>query len=117
MYLGDLRADIKRITDKFFATGSKHAEFLNSYVQGNPTLPLTTTGIKGLPKVVRRGAIKTLDSRPNLLFLDLPVPPSSAEEEPLEMFRSNVLLGVLENMQSQDLPVFGGMFLFLMYHI
>ncbi|KAF9321929.1 hypothetical protein BG006_002504, partial [Podila minutissima] len=28
---GDLRVDIKKIADKFFATGSKHADFLDNY--------------------------------------------------------------------------------------
>ncbi|KAG0247082.1 hypothetical protein BG011_002071, partial [Mortierella polycephala] len=102
----DLRIDIKKIADKFFVTGSKYADFLDSYVQGKLSLPLTTTGIKGLPKVVRRGA-DTHESRPNLLFLDLPVPPSSVGAHPPERFRSNVLLGVIEKKQSQDLPVFG----------
>ncbi|KAF9280639.1 hypothetical protein BGZ74_002557, partial [Mortierella antarctica] len=103
---GDLRVDIKKITDKFFAPGTPISDFLDAYVRGEQMLPVTTSGVRGLPKVARRGAIKTLESRPNLLFLDLPVPPSSVEAPP-ERFRSNVLLGVLEKMQSQDLPVFG----------
>ncbi|KAG0338494.1 hypothetical protein BG005_003700, partial [Podila minutissima] len=49
---GDLRVDIKKIADKFFATGSKHADFLDNYVQGQLALPITTTGVRGLPKVV-----------------------------------------------------------------
>ncbi|KAG0008386.1 hypothetical protein BGZ82_004712, partial [Podila clonocystis] len=47
----DLRVDIKKITDKFFASGSPIADFLDAYVQGEKRLPVTTTGIKGLPKV------------------------------------------------------------------
>ncbi|KAF9088057.1 hypothetical protein BGX27_002805 [Mortierella sp. AM989] len=103
---GDLRADIKKIADRFFATVSAASDFLNAYVHGEFSLPITTTGIKGLPKVVRRGAIKNSESRPSLLFLDLPNPSSNIDTLS-ERFRSNVLLGVLEKMQSQDLPVFG----------
>ncbi|KAF9118081.1 hypothetical protein BGW39_001492 [Mortierella sp. 14UC] len=104
---GDLRVDIKKIADKLFATGSKHADFLDSYVQGNYSLPTSTSGVRGLPKVVRRGAVDTLDSGPSLLFLDLPHPPLSAGDALHERFRSNILLSVLEGMQAQDLPVFG----------
>ncbi|KAF8930220.1 hypothetical protein BGZ47_000688 [Haplosporangium gracile] len=68
---------------------------------------MTTSGIKGLPKVLRRGVVDTQDSGPSLLFLDLPDPPLSAGDPVPERFRSNVLLSVLEGMQAQDLPVFG----------
>ncbi|KAG0259089.1 hypothetical protein BGZ95_004795 [Linnemannia exigua] len=104
---GDLCIDIMKIADKFFATGSKHADVLNSYVQGNYSLPTTTSGVRGLPKVVRRGTVDTLDSGPSLLFLDLPHPPLSTGDAVPERFRSNILLSVLEGMQAQDLPVFG----------
>lgn len=106
MFLGDLRADVNKIRDKFFAAGSKHANFLNSYVQGLQQLPVTTTGVRGLPKVLRHSVVESQDSKPNLLFLDLPDPPPSVGVPVPERFRSNVLLGVLEKMQAQDLPVF-----------
>ncbi|KAF9178442.1 hypothetical protein BGZ50_007704 [Haplosporangium sp. Z 11] len=48
-----------------------------------------------------------LDAKPNLLFLSLPDPPSSAAVPVPERFKSNVLLDVLENMQAQELSVFG----------
>jgi len=115
--MGDLCVYIKKITNRFFASGTPITDFLDAYVRGEQTLLETTTGVQGLPKVVRRGAIKTLESLPNLLFLDLPVPPSSVEAPPPERFRSNVLLSVLEKMQSQDLPVFGGLILSAMYPI
>ncbi|KAG0287865.1 hypothetical protein BGZ98_004454, partial [Dissophora globulifera] len=103
----DLRADIKKIADKFFATGSKHADFLDAYVRGEFKLPVTTNGVRGLPKVLRRGIVDTLDSGPSLLFLDLPDPPLRAGDPVPERFRSNILFSVLDGMQAQDLPVFG----------
>ncbi|KAG0047173.1 hypothetical protein BGZ89_005029, partial [Linnemannia elongata] len=104
---GDLRADIKKITDRFFATGSSASDFLDAYVRGEFKLPITTGGIKGLPKVLRRGVVDSQDSGPSLLFLDLPNPPLNAGDPIPERFRSNVLLSKLEGMQAQDLPVFG----------
>ncbi|KAI8357599.1 hypothetical protein B0O80DRAFT_292378 [Mortierella sp. GBAus27b] len=104
---GDLRADIKKITDRFFTPGSPASAFLDAYVRGEKALPVTTTGIKGLPKVLRRGVVDSKDSGPSLLFLDLPSPPLNAGDPIPERFRSNVLLSKLESMQAQDLPVFG----------
>ncbi|KAF9557171.1 hypothetical protein EC968_007782 [Mortierella alpina] len=104
---GDLHADIKKIRDKFFAPESKHAEFLVSYVQGKGLLPITEDGLRGLPKVLRRGAVESEEAQPSLLFLDLPEPPSTTGDPVPKRFKSNVLLGVLERMQAQDLPVFG----------
>lgn len=63
--------------------------------------------MRGLPKVLRRGVVDTLDSGPSLLFLDLPDPPLSAGNPVPERFRSNILLSVLDGMQAQDLPLFG----------
>ncbi|KAF9536266.1 hypothetical protein EC957_011803, partial [Mortierella hygrophila] len=103
----DLRADIKKIADRFFATGSPASDFLDAYVQGEFKLPITTSGIKGLPKVLRRGVVDSQDSGPSLLFLDLPKPPLNVGDPIPERFRSNVLLSKLEGMQAQDLPVFG----------
>ncbi|KAG0005725.1 hypothetical protein BGZ80_005404, partial [Entomortierella chlamydospora] len=39
---GDLRVDIKKITDKFFATGSPIATFLDEFVKGKHLLPTTS---------------------------------------------------------------------------
>ena len=99
--------DICRIRNEFFAAGSKYVKFLDSYVQGQYSLPVTTNGVCGLPKVLRRGVVNKQDAKPNLLFLDLPDAPLSAAVPVPERFKSNVLLDVLENMQAQDLPVFG----------
>lgn len=117
--LGDLRADIKRIADPYFATGSPASVFLNSYVHGEKSLPITTSGVKGLPIVLRRGVTAKVDSKPSLLFLDLPVPPAKSGEPIPERFGSNVLLKRLEGMRSQDLPVFGvsGTFLAVVVHV
>ncbi|KAG0285780.1 hypothetical protein BGZ97_007676, partial [Linnemannia gamsii] len=52
---GDLRADIEKIADRFFAAGSPASDFLDANVRGEFKLPITTSGIKGLPKVLRRG--------------------------------------------------------------
>ena len=105
--LGDLRVDISRIRNKFFAAGSKHAKFLDSFVQGHYSLKVTTEGVRGLPKVLRRGVVDSQNAKANLLFLDLPDPPSSPGAPIPDRFKVNVLLPVLENMQAQDLPVFG----------
>ncbi|KAG0247321.1 hypothetical protein BG011_001681, partial [Mortierella polycephala] len=111
----DLRADVNKIRDKFFATGSKHVNFLDNYVRGELALPVTTSGVRGLPKVLRRGVVESQDSKPNLLFLDLLHPPPSVGVPVPERFRSNVLLGVLEKMQAQYLPVFGVRELTILY--
>lgn len=107
LYLGDLKVDIKKITDRFFAVGSPASDFLDAYVKGEKSIPITTTGIKGLPIVLRRGVVDSQDSGPSLLFLDLPSPPLNASDPIPERYRSNVLLSKLEGMQAQDLPVFG----------
>ncbi|KAF9969015.1 hypothetical protein BGZ73_008842, partial [Actinomortierella ambigua] len=79
MQLGDLHADIKRITDKFFAAGPI-AYFLDAFVKGEKQLKATTGAIRGLPRAWRRGFGKAPETRPSLLFLDLPDPsiPDSA---------------------------------------
>ncbi|KAI7817655.1 hypothetical protein BC939DRAFT_480963 [Gamsiella multidivaricata] len=65
---GDLRTDIKKIAYRFFATGSPASIFLDAYVRGEFKLPVTTAGIKGLPKVLLRGVVESQDSGPSLLF-------------------------------------------------
>ncbi|KAG0012920.1 hypothetical protein BGZ80_011418 [Entomortierella chlamydospora] len=99
-----LRADINKITGRFFAPGSPTALFLDSYVRGEMELPVTTAGIKGLPRVWRRGKTTAPESRPSFLFLDLPTTPTDSTPE---RFRSNVILQELERTESQDVPVFG----------
>ncbi|KAF9398197.1 hypothetical protein BGZ94_006079, partial [Podila epigama] len=76
---GDLHVDIKKITDKFFAPGPI-ANFLDAFVRGEGALPVTTGPIRGLPRAWRRNYGKPSESRPSLLFMDLPDPtaPDSA---------------------------------------
>ncbi|KAF9993836.1 hypothetical protein BGZ79_001448, partial [Entomortierella chlamydospora] len=100
----DLETTIRKITTRFFANDSPAAIFLTEYVKGARKLPLTTQGIKGLPRAWRRGKTTAPESRPNFLFLDLPAP--STDNIP-ERFRSNVILQELEKTESQDVPVFG----------
>ncbi|KAG0039332.1 hypothetical protein BGZ83_002824, partial [Gryganskiella cystojenkinii] len=52
---GDLRTDIKKITDKFFTHGTRTINFLNAFVRGQRSLPITTGPIAGLPRAWRRG--------------------------------------------------------------
>ncbi|KAG0359964.1 hypothetical protein BGX24_005663, partial [Mortierella sp. AD032] len=51
---GDLYADIKRITDKFFAP-EPIVDFLDAFVKGQGALPITSGSIRGLPRAWRRG--------------------------------------------------------------
>ncbi|KAG0049035.1 hypothetical protein BGZ90_007467 [Linnemannia elongata] len=73
----DLRADIKRITDKFFAPGSGVATFLDRFVHGLVNLPLTTGSVSGLPRVWLRNRSRCSDAYPSLLFSGLPDPSSN----------------------------------------
>ncbi|KAF9344405.1 hypothetical protein BGX26_004416 [Mortierella sp. AD094] len=77
---GDLRTDIKKITDKFFAQGSRTTDFLDSFVRGVRRLPVTAGPIAGLPRAWRRGYGMPSESRPSLLFLDLPDPSNPVAE-------------------------------------
>ncbi|KAF8970523.1 hypothetical protein BGZ46_010474, partial [Entomortierella lignicola] len=99
----DLETIIRKVTARFFANDSPAAVFLNEYVKGKATLPLTTQGIKGLPRAWRRGKTTAPESRPNFLFLDLPTP--STDSIP-ERFLSNVILQELEKTEAQGVPVF-----------
>ncbi|KAF9113508.1 hypothetical protein BGX30_006927, partial [Mortierella sp. GBA39] len=102
---GDLHADIKRITDKFFAPGTPITNFLDAYVRGQGALPVTTGPIRGLPRAWRRGFGLPAETRPSLLFLDLPDPliPDSASR--------NVAAGSILDMVRENnrpvIPVFG----------
>jgi len=73
MQLGDLNADIKSITDKFFAPGPI-TSFLNAFVRGEKKLPVTSGLIQGLPRAWRCTYGKPAKTRPSLLFLGLPDP-------------------------------------------
>ncbi|KAG0360358.1 hypothetical protein BGX24_005576, partial [Mortierella sp. AD032] len=68
----DLHTDIKKIKDKFFAPGSDITNFLDAFVRGEGGLPVTNGAIRGLPRAWRRAFGKPDETRPSLLFLDLP---------------------------------------------
>jgi hypothetical protein len=85
---GDLHADIKTITDRFFAPGSI-ANFLDAFVKGKGHLPVTEGPIQGLPRAWRRGFGKAVETRPSLLFMDLPdpsAPDSASRISQLDLF-------------------------------
>ncbi|KAF9366371.1 hypothetical protein BGX34_003650 [Mortierella sp. NVP85] len=69
MYARDLYADIKMITDRFFALGSI-ANFLDAFVRDKGALPVIHGPIRGLPRAWRRNT----GVEPSLLILDLPDP-------------------------------------------
>ncbi|KAF9974782.1 hypothetical protein BGZ75_000699 [Mortierella antarctica] len=70
---GDLHVDIKKITDKFFAPGPT-VDFLDAFVKGKGALPTTSGSIRGLPRAWRPGFGRASETRPSLLFMDLPDP-------------------------------------------
>ncbi|KAG9064921.1 hypothetical protein KI688_003183 [Linnemannia hyalina] len=75
---GDLHADIKRITDKFFAPGPI-ADFLGAFVRGEKKLPVTKGSIRGLPSAWRRGFGKAPETlRGFVLYLDVKLDPVPA---------------------------------------
>ncbi|KAG0068454.1 hypothetical protein BGZ89_004695 [Linnemannia elongata] len=102
---GDLRADIKRITDKIFAPGSDAAELLDLFVRGLKNLPLTTGSVSGLPRVWPRNNGPPADTCPSLLFLDLPHPSSSDIES--RHPTSDAILQFIEKCSTPIVPIFG----------
>ncbi|KAK5799406.1 hypothetical protein F5H01DRAFT_418077 [Linnemannia elongata] len=102
---GDLRADIKRITDKFFAPGSDAAELLDLFVRGLKNLSLTTGSVSGLPRVWPRNNGPPADTCPSLLFLDLPHPSSSDIES--RHLTSDAILQFIEKCSTPIVPIFG----------
>ena len=75
LHLDDLRADIRKITDKFFAPGPI-VNFLDAFVRGEKHLEVTTGNIQGLPRAWRRQFGHPADTRPSLLLIDLSDPSS-----------------------------------------
>ncbi|KAF9081366.1 hypothetical protein BGX23_000966 [Mortierella sp. AD031] len=101
---GDLHADLKKITDKFFAPGPI-ADFLNAFVRGEGHLPVTTGAIGGLPRAWRRGLGIAPENRPSLLFMDLP-DPSTPDSTSSNLAAGSILELVKEN-NRYHIPVFG----------
>ncbi|KAG0053924.1 hypothetical protein BGZ90_006089 [Linnemannia elongata] len=102
---GDLHTDIKKITDKFFAPGSDVVEFLDAFVKGEGALPITSGSICGLPRTWRRGYGKPPETRPSLLFMDLP-DPSTSDSASRNHAAGSILELVKEN-NRLHIPVFG----------
>ncbi|KAF9090917.1 hypothetical protein BGX27_002117 [Mortierella sp. AM989] len=102
---GDLHADIKTITEKFFAPGSDIAKFLDAFVKGKGQLPVTTGSIRGLPRAWRRNMGEAPETRPSLLFLDLPDPatPDSASKN----LAASSILDMVNQNNRPNIPVFG----------
>lgn len=92
---GDLHADIKKITDKFFAPGPI-ASFLDAFVKGEGHLPTSTGHFRGLPRAWRRGYGVAPENRPSLLFMDLPNP-FAPESETRNLAAGSILELVKEN--------------------
>jgi hypothetical protein len=95
MQIGDLHADIKTITDRFFAPGSI-ANFLDAFVKGKGHLPVTEGPIQGLLRAWRRGFGKAVETRPSLLFMDLP-DPSAPDSTSRNLAAGSILELVKEN--------------------
>ncbi|KAF9969162.1 hypothetical protein BGZ65_012208, partial [Modicella reniformis] len=100
----DLHTDIKKITDKFFAPGPI-ANFLDAFVKGEGALPITSGSIHGLPRAWRRGFGKPPETRPSLLFMDLP-DPSTPDSASRNHAVGSILDMVKEN-NRHHIPVFG----------
>lgn len=92
---GDLQIDVKKITDKFFAPGPI-TKFLDVFVRGEKKLPVTSGLIQGLPRAWRRGFGKAPETRPSLLFLDLP-DPSTPDSASRNLAARSILELVKEN--------------------
>ncbi|KAF9123631.1 hypothetical protein BG015_005274, partial [Linnemannia schmuckeri] len=100
----DLHTDIKRITDKFFASGPI-TNFLDAFVKGEGALPITSGSIRGLPRAWRRGFGKPPENRPSLLFMDLP-----DLSTPDSVSRNHAAGSILELVKENNrpvIPVFG----------
>ncbi|KAF9120782.1 hypothetical protein BGX30_002958 [Mortierella sp. GBA39] len=92
---GDLHADIKRITDKFFAP-EPIADVLGAFMRGKKKLPVAKGSIRGLPSAWHRGFGKAPETRPSLLFMDLP-DPSTPDSSSRNLAAGSILEPVKEN--------------------
>lgn len=100
---GDLRVDISGIKDKFFAAGSKHAQFLDISVQGQFPLPVTSSVYAAYRRscAVPWSNHKT-QSRNYCFWIYLTLHQVLAFLSPRGSSRVSCW-GVLEKMQTQDL--------------
>ncbi|KAF9079315.1 hypothetical protein BGX23_004397, partial [Mortierella sp. AD031] len=101
----DLHADVKKVTDRFFTPGSDITNFLDAFVRGEVTLPVTTGPIRGLPRAWRRGFGKPPENRPSLLFMDLPDP--STPDSTSRNHAAGSILDLVKENNRPVIPVFG----------
>ncbi|KAG0208962.1 hypothetical protein BGX31_002232, partial [Mortierella sp. GBA43] len=101
---GNPHTDIKKITNEFFAAGPI-ANFLDAFVKGERTLPITTGSIRGLPRAWRRGFGIPSETRPSLLFMDLPdsFKPASASRG----LTVGSILDMIKENSRLHIPLFG----------
>ncbi|KAF9115634.1 hypothetical protein BGX30_006203 [Mortierella sp. GBA39] len=104
-YSGNLRVDITRITDEFFAPGSDVTKFLDNFVRGVVNLPLTTGSVPGLPRVWLRNKGQLANTYPSLLFSSLPDPSLSGTQS--QYPTSDAILQLIERCQTSTVPIFG----------
>ncbi|KAK3812540.1 MAG: hypothetical protein J3R72DRAFT_498661 [Linnemannia gamsii] len=106
-YLSDSSRPSTPLSDhgQIFCTRIDVANFLDSFVRGEGSLPVTTGPIRGLPRAWRRGFGKAPETRPSLLFLDLP-DPSTLDSESKNLAARSILELVKEN-NRHHIPVFG----------
>ncbi|CAO3567966.1 unnamed protein product [Mortierella alpina] len=103
--MGDLYTDIKKITDRFVAPGSDVVKFLDAFVSGHGALPTTTGPILGLPRAWRRKYGHPPETRPSLLFMDLPDP--NSPESTSRNFAADSILDMVKENNRPHIPVFG----------
>ena len=102
--LGGLRVDIKKVTDEFFAPGPI-TNFLDAFVKGEGVLPITFGSIHGLPRAWLRGFGKPPETRPSLLFMNLPDP--STPDSPSRNLAAGSILELVKENSRPHIPVFG----------
>jgi len=81
------------------------AKFLDAFVKGQGALSTTTGPIRGLPSAWRRGFGHPPDTRPTLLFMDLPDP--SAPDSESRNLAAGSILNMVKGNNRPHIPVFG----------
>lgn len=74
-------------------------------MRGQGALPVTTGALRGLPRAWRRTFGKPPETRPSLLFLDLPDP--STPDSVSRNLASTSILDMLKENTRRVIPVFG----------
>ncbi|KAF9550483.1 hypothetical protein EC957_000157 [Mortierella hygrophila] len=104
-YSSNLRVDLTRITDEFFAPGSDVTNFLGNFVRSPVNLPLTTGSVPGLSGVWLRNKGRLAKTYPNLLFLSLPDP--TLIDTQSRYLTSDAILQLTERSPISIVPIFG----------